>query len=254
MKPNKWMAGGMLLVLLLLAARPAFAADAPTPYPENDKNWPGRGVIRKFDWMVDNRAYYWTQREKDQGAVVFVGDTLTGNWKDLAKAFPNLKVAKRGIGGDTSRGLLFRFQEDVLDLHPRALVILIGTNDLTAFGKAADALANISDMLDMANRQDPKLPVVLCTLPPSASPKSPVRPWERRAFNEGIVKLAAAKPNITLCDLFQVLAGPDDSPIAEYFMVDRLHLAGPGYARWGSTLKGIFAMLKLEQPTTEPAK
>ena len=56
----------------------------------------------------------------------FVGDSLTGGWKNLAKDFPKLKVANRGLGGDVSRGALFRFKEDALDLNPKAVVIEIG--------------------------------------------------------------------------------------------------------------------------------
>ena len=48
-----------------LAAKPLQAADGPTPYPEakNEAAWPGKGPIRSFPWMVDNRKYFWTQRE-----------------------------------------------------------------------------------------------------------------------------------------------------------------------------------------------
>ena len=45
-------------------------------------------------------------------------------------AFPGVKVANRGISGDTTRGVLIRLQEDVLALDPAAVVLLIGTNDL----------------------------------------------------------------------------------------------------------------------------
>ena len=102
------------LVIALLVVSSLFCArggadetvKGPTPYPTNDKDWPGKGPIRKFGWMDDNRKYFWSQRAKDQGAIVFAGDSLTGNWKDLAKDFGSWKVANRGIGGDTSRGLL----------------------------------------------------------------------------------------------------------------------------------------------------
>ena len=41
-----------------------------------------------------------------------------------------MKVANRGISGDTTRGILLRLQEDVLALDPAAVVLLAGTNDL----------------------------------------------------------------------------------------------------------------------------
>jgi lysophospholipase L1-like esterase len=62
---------------------------------------------------------------------VFLGDSITQGWNDLASAFPDMKVANRGInGGDTTRGVLIRLQDDVLSLDPAAIVLLIGTNDL----------------------------------------------------------------------------------------------------------------------------
>src|SRR5690242_2931605 len=80
-------------------------ADGPTPYPAqtDEAAWPGKGPIRCFEWMVSNRASFWKQRDRDQGAVVFVGDSLTGGWKPavIAEKFPGLRVANRGIGGDT---------------------------------------------------------------------------------------------------------------------------------------------------------
>ncbi len=80
-------------------------------------------------------------------------------------------MANRGIGGDVSRGLLFRFQEDVLDLHPKAIVILIGINDLTARQPASATVENIRSMLSLKEAQQPQVPVFLCTVPPSANPK-----------------------------------------------------------------------------------
>jgi lysophospholipase L1-like esterase len=218
-------------------------ARGPTPYPTADKDWPGKGPIRKFGWMDDNRKYFWTQRAKDQGAIVFAGDSLTGNWKDLAKAFPDWKVANRGIGGDTSRGLLFRFQEDVLDLNPKTIVLTIGTNDLTAIGKPADAASNINAMLDMVEKKDSALPVILCTTPPSDNPKAPVKLDQRLALNSEIRKLAASHKNVTLCDVYAGMANEDGSPKLENFGPDKLHLAKAGYDNWAALLMPILKKL-----------
>src|SRR5262245_51638142 len=107
------------------AAEPKPGADGPTPYPDpkNEAAWPGKGPIRSFDFMAGERRAFWSKRQQDQGAVAFVGDSLTGGWKNLARDFPKLKVANRGVGGDVSRGALFRFQQDVLELNPQAVVI-----------------------------------------------------------------------------------------------------------------------------------
>ena len=242
----------VILALLNLCLGTALAADdpsaGPTPYPTNDADWPGKGPIRKFGWMIDNRKYFWSQRTADQGAIVFAGDSLTGNWKELAKAFDKIKVANRGIGGDTSRGLLFRFKEDVLDLNPKCIVMMIGTNDLTAIGDPADAAFNIEQMLQMVEKKDPALPVILCTTPPSDHPKAPVKPADRLALNSSIKKLAAQHPNVALCDVYAAMANADGSPKLENFGPDRLHLADQGYKLWSSLLMPI---LEKPLPTRE---
>jgi len=237
-----------LLALLAPAIVQADASTGPTPYPDPkvDKDWPGKGPIRWFDWLPKYRQTYWEQRAKADGSIVFVGDSLTQNWGDIAKAFPKLKVANRGIGGDTSRGILFRYKEDVLDIHPKAIVILCGTNDLTAYGAPADAISNIADMLAQTEKLDPVPPVILCTTPPSANPKAPTKPGARQALNEGITKLAAAHKNVTLLDLYTICANADGSPKPECFNSDFLHFAAPGYVQWAKVLQPIFDKLKLK--------
>lgn len=63
------------------------------------------------------------------GRVVFFGDSITDIWK-LEDYFPGKPYLNRGIGGQTTPQMLVRFRQDVIDLHPRAVVILAGTNDI----------------------------------------------------------------------------------------------------------------------------
>jgi len=233
------------LLCAVTSAAPLMAADGPTPYPDakNEAAWPGTGPIRLFQWMVDNRAWFWTQRSQDQGAVVFVGDSLTGNWKDLATNFPGMHIANRGIGGDVSRGLLFRFKEDALDLKPKALVICIGSNDLSCHADPGVVIDNITTMFTQARAQDPAMPIILCQIPPRDSAEAPAKPGALADLNKRLAAFAAGKKHLVLLDLFTLLAGPDGMPVADNFAADRLHLAAPGYAKWASALKPAFAKL-----------
>ena len=239
-----------LCLFALLACGVLDAQNGPTPYPDskNEAAWPGKGAIRSLPWMVDNRASFWAKRAQDQGAVVFAGDSLTGQWKTprLAAAFPNLKVANRGIGGDVTRGLLFRFKEDVLDLNPRAIVMCIGTNDLSTHTEPVIIAQNIALLLDQATAQNSALPIILCTVPPRANPKAPLkRPGVVTELNALIVKLAQGRKNVVVVDLYSALATPEGTPKPEYFSDDKLHLIAAGYEQWTSRLTPVLASLHL---------
>lgn len=228
----------LLIGSLLSLAAPLFA-DGPTPYPgkDDEASWPGVGPIRSEPWMVDNRAWFWTQREKDRGAVVFVGDSLVGGWKGLAKSFPGLKVANRGIGGDVSRGVLFRFQEDVLDLAPRAVVFCVGSNDLSTHTDPANAVANLVAIVDMARQSNPALPIVICTIPPRNVPNAPIKPGALKDLNTRLTSFGIGKKNLVILDLFTALATPDGAPNPDYIGKDGIHLTQVGFEKWGALLR-----------------
>ena len=66
---------------------------------------------------------------KDEQRVVFMGDSITDSWK-LEEYFPGKPYINRGISGQTTSQMLLRFRPDVIDLKPRIVVILAGTNDI----------------------------------------------------------------------------------------------------------------------------
>lgn len=223
---------GLCAAFLLHGLTGARAAEGPTPYPDSNDTaaWAGRGPIRVHSWMKDNRASFWTKREKDQGAVVFVGSSMIGNWKTLAADFPGLKVANRGIGGDVSRGLLFRFREDVLDLNPRAVVLAIGSNDLSAHADPVIIAENVAAIIDLARAHNPALPIVLCPVAPRQDPKAPMKPGAFEAYNALIVELGARK-NAVVPGLRTPFVTADGELIREYYRQDMLHLSPAGYAQ-----------------------
>ncbi len=65
----------------------------------------------------------------DENRVVFFGDSITDMWK-LPASFPGKPYINRGISGQTTPQMLVRFRQDVIDLQPKVVVILAGTNDI----------------------------------------------------------------------------------------------------------------------------
>lgn len=99
--------------------------------------------------------------------VVFLGDSITEGWQ-IDLSFPGKPYINRGISGQTTPQMLVRFRQDVIDLKPKAVVILAGTNDL-AGNTGPETLeqmeGNLASMADlaMANR----IRVVLCSVLPA---------------------------------------------------------------------------------------
>jgi lysophospholipase L1-like esterase len=242
----RWRCG--LLALLILAQLPSAQAagpTGPTPYPEQLQDGPGQGWAPVFGWMTQNRKSFWAQRQAKQGAVVFVGDSLIGQWSSLMQDFPDLLVANRGIGGDTSRALLFRFGEDVMDLAPKAVVLLIGSNDLSSRQAVPVTVANIAQILDMVQTRKPGTPVILCTIAPRDHPKSRIDVRQLDLLNVALRSLAEQRPQVSLLDLHGLLAQPDGSVTPAYVREDRLHLSPDGYKQWQAALNARFSELGL---------
>jgi lysophospholipase L1-like esterase len=87
-----------------------------------------------------------------ENRVVFFGDSITDIWH-LDQYFPGKNYINRGIGGQTTSQMLVRFRQDVIDLRPKAVVILAGTNDIAGnTGPIAnsDIEANLSSLADLA--------------------------------------------------------------------------------------------------------
>jgi lysophospholipase L1-like esterase len=86
-------------------------------------DWPNLARYRDANTKVVTPA-------KDEDRVVFMGDSITDGWK-LAQYFPGKPYINRGISGQTTPQMLIRFRPDVIDLKPKVVVILAGTNDLS---------------------------------------------------------------------------------------------------------------------------
>jgi lysophospholipase L1-like esterase len=221
--------------------------------PATDEGLPGTGPIRRYDWFrklwVERRTA-WSQRTaEDQGAIVFLGDSITQGWGDnMGNAFPGLNVANRGISGDTTRGVLIRLQEDVLALHPSAIVLLIGTNDLEEQAEPETIASNLKLILAELKKHNPKMPVILCQVFPSSATKK--RPADKiKKVNDLYFAIVKGDAQITFVETWPFFADAQGDAKLEEFP-DLLHPNKAGYAKWGAALRPIFATLGFLE--TEP--
>ena len=107
--------------------------------------------FRFNDYKADNERIIANEAYPE---VVFMGNSITENWAYFhPEFFTSHNYLGRGIGGQTSAHMLVRFKTDVVDLHPKAVVIMAGTNDVAHndFWVAPDQVVNnVISMCELA--------------------------------------------------------------------------------------------------------
>lgn len=176
-----------------------------------------------------------------EARVVFMGDSITDAWAAQARYgpfFPGKPYVGRGISGQTTPQMLVRFRPDVIDLKPKAVVILAGTNDIagnTGPMTNEDIQRNIASMSELAKANNIK--VVLASITPTSAyhapangvPQTTTRPMDRiRAINDWMKKYAADNGHVYL-DYFSAMI--DQSGVMKTELTaDDLHPNAAGYA------------------------
>jgi lysophospholipase L1-like esterase len=143
--------------------------------------------------------------------VVFFGDSITDIWK-LDQSFPDKPYINRGIGGQTTSQMLVRFRQDVVDVQPKAVVILAGTNDIagnTGPISNQDIEANLASMAESARAHGVRV-IVSSILPvnnytPEAQDFFAQRPPARILALNSWLKDYCAKNDLTYLDYFSAM-------------------------------------------------
>ena len=218
---------------------------SPLDLPSSSEGQPGVGPLRQADWfraLWNAKRKTWAESvSADQKSVVLLGDSITQGWPNLGGYFPGVKIANRGISGDTTRGMLIRLKEDVLSLNPACVVMLMGTNDLEENAEPETIAANVSAILKELKSHNAKMPIVLCTIFPSS--ESMRRPTVKiQATNKLVVQAVKGDSQITVLDTFKLYENEaGDARLDEF--PDLLHLNEVGYAKWAASLRPLLATL-----------
>lgn len=189
--------------------------------------------------------------------VVFMGDSITQLWP-LAASFPRQGYLDRGIAGQTSGQILGRFGQDVMDLDPRVVVLLAGSNDLRLDLPASLTEANLARMVALAHSA--RIAVVLCTLPPvrhfpsaemlgpreTAAQEAARLQGQAQALN-GWIRSYAAGHGLALVDYYGALAGPDGG-WGPGLTADGIHPSLAGYARMAPLVQRAIDPLLVSPP------
>ena len=187
------------------------------------------------------------KRIDESNRVVFMGNSITEGWSNFDKDFfINNPFVNRGISGQTTPQMLIRFRPDVVNLNPKAVVILAGINDIagnTGPMSLENIAENIISMAEIAKANNIK--VYICsTLPAIDFPWSPgLEPGPKVIKLNSILKNFCDQNNITYVDYFTSMA--DDKgglKVPEYTTAD--DLVHPNLAGYKVMEKIILSALK----------
>jgi lysophospholipase L1-like esterase len=187
------------------------------------------GFIEKHFMEPQRRikALHFEELTLPGGEVVFLGDSITegGMWHEW---FPGLPIVNRGIGGDTTDGVLRRLHSAIQ--HPSKVFLLIGTNDFAFRRPEADTLANARQIVQRIREAAPDAELVIQSVMP-----------RKRKYRDRIERLnaeyraLAQEFGATYLDLWPMLSDAAGELRAE-FTLDGLHLNGAGYRVWVEAL------------------
>lgn len=191
-------------------------------------------------YIKDNyhrRISIWQDTAGDiaDGSIVFVGDSHT-EYFALDEYFQNFPVINRGIYGDTTKGVINRLNESVLNLNPSKIFLLIGVNDINKTGETNEAIVeNIREIIKRIRNVIPDVKIYVQSLyPVNKYGKNSRRTHVFKLDNKRIIAINqllesfCSSEHIVYIDMFSRLTDKNGE-LYEEFTIEGLHLNAAGY-------------------------
>jgi len=208
-----------LVVLCSAGFIPQVLLSPPVPKVKDQNDW---GNLARY---ADSNA----ELEKlpaGSNEVIFIGASVIDWWTKNGAFFPGKPYVNRGIAGQITGQCLVRFRSDVINLKPRAVVILVGSNDIAASLPSRIMQGNVISMVELARAN--LIKVVLASLTPVCGSVVDSRPPEKILEHNAWLKSYAQKQGIVYVDLYTPLIGPDGL-FRKDLNLDCLHPNAAGY-------------------------
>ena len=184
---------------------------------------------------TENKLALYAEENANGGfEVVFLGDSLTDGC-DLAKYYPGYPASNRGIGGDTTSGLIDRLAVSAYDADPQVIVLLIGGNDILGGRSIDEVCANYETILSGIRQNLPETKIVWCSLTVLG------KEWAKynktmAACNQRIRALAETY-GCAFADLYTPLCSAETGEIRDEYTVEGVHLTDEGYTVVSAVVK-----------------
>ena len=204
------------------------------------------GDMINEDWA--NLNYYKEEnlklvREGTKKRIVFIGDSITEEWgRIMPEFFSNKQYVNRGIGGQTTPQMLIRFRQDVIDLNPKAVVILAGTNDIagnTGPSSVKMIVDNLMSMAEIAIKQNIQV-FMSSILPVFRYPwnKTIIEPFKKIAEINNFMRDFSNREKLVYVDYHSHMV---DSRLGlkSELTTDEVHLSEAGYIIMSEIVKEV---------------
>lgn len=184
------------------------------------------------DWAQFGRYAEANKSVKTPTRVVFMGNSITdGWWNTDSLFFENNRYVGRGISGQTTAQMLVRFRADVIDLQPKAVVILAGTNDIAqnnGYIAPENILGNIISMAELAKANN--IDVILCSILPAYEYgwRKGLEPADKIIALNKMIKDYADRHNLAYVDYHSALK-EERNGLPEKYSKDGVHPTMEGY-------------------------
>jgi lysophospholipase L1-like esterase len=168
-----------------------------------------------------------------ENRVVFMGDSITDAWgRTHGKFFPGKPYVNRGISGQTTPQMLVRFRPDVIELKPKVVVILAGTNDI-AGNTGPETLeqieGNLASMAQLAGANH--IRAILSSVTPVCDcfrPQTARRPPEQIVALNAWIKSYCDRDGLIYLDYYSAMKD-DHGMLKRDLTLDGLHPNDAGY-------------------------
>jgi lysophospholipase L1-like esterase len=216
-----------LLTLLALAA--VAAADTPREH---------------FDKRMALFAEQQATLDPAKRHVVLVGDSLTEAWEQgdrIARFLPALadRVLDRGIGADTTTGLLRRLDASIYALHPSHVVLCMGVNDLAGEADVAPAASRYERIVKEVRGKLPDVPLIVVTVAPARGRFAPRNPLI--VALDAHLRRIAQENGCPVIDLYALVADAKGELPGSHATPDGLHWTDVVYELLGKKIVELVA-------------
>lgn len=175
---------------------------------------------------------------KPDSDTVLVGDSLIQFWPDAlaARDLSTRKLLNYGVGLDRTQHVLWRLDaEGLTQLHPKKVILLVGTNNLKAGDDACGIYTGIKAVALRIKTLWPRSQLTVIAVPPRG-PDFAFRDDDRRAINDQLAFDAAANRAWSVLNVDSEIACGFKHPCPNY-LPDDVHLSEAGYGVLGALLK-----------------